>query len=110
MILHKTCINRTLHILQAITPGNQGLFRRVILQSGSPTVLAPGRAPLETSFSFNNLARSMSCEGNTSAILECLREKPVDNIANVPELTAAGIAAVSSLYNIVYAPRIDGKH
>jgi carboxylesterase type B len=64
-----------------LSPLTKGLFKRAILQSGSPNSFL-GSEPKESAFSTaKSLAKSLHC--NTSSVpdmIECIREKPAEDI------------------------------
>lgn len=82
-------------IYQALYEGNQGLFQRVIAQSGS--VNSPFAYDDHPSQAFLNIANKTGCLKNTrSRIIECLRTLTAANIQN------------SVTYLETFRPNLDG--
>ena len=81
-------------ILQALFPGNTGLFHRVIAESGSPipTINFSSFVGTPTGLSF---AETMGCkEGPSNKILKCMREKTIAEIDVGLHITSYAIAMV----------------
>ena len=71
---------------QSLYPGNQGLFQRVIAQSGVAMSAGNGKAVQEAEAL--NISRTLGCQSNDPiAIVECLRRQSAESIISIPAIS-----------------------
>ncbi|KAF8766907.1 Neuroligin-4 like protein [Argiope bruennichi] len=88
------CVN-----LLMLTPLTKGLFQRAIMQSGS--ALSPWAIARNSLAYTRQIAKSLKCPIEDSAVLvECLRQRPVQDILDVPLSVPDHLSA--------FGPTIDG--
>ncbi|XP_057282932.1 acetylcholinesterase, partial [Pezoporus wallicus] len=91
-----------IHLLSA---GSLGLFRRAVLQSGSPNgpwaTIGPGEARRRALA----LGAALGCVGNDTEVVACLRERPA------PELVESEAVVVpqGSVFRFAFVPVVDGE-
>ncbi|XP_047488867.1 cholinesterase 1-like isoform X2 [Penaeus chinensis] len=97
--------------MQVLSPHAAGLFNRVILQSGnalSPWALRcdhrKNAAVIGEAFGCPDVNASSPVDLNSTALLDCLRELPFEQLAVIPSAFVVWLNAPQ-----VMTPRVDGK-
>ncbi|XP_042866020.1 juvenile hormone esterase-like [Penaeus japonicus] len=96
--------------MQVLSPHASGLFNRVILQSG--TALSPWALRCDHKKNAAVIGEAFSCPGvnasspelNSTALLDCLRELPFEQLAAMPSAFVVWLNAPQ-----VMTPRVDGS-
>lgn len=90
-------------IYQGIYPGNSGLFKRILGQSGAPGAWFGSNE--NAAQSAQTLASLLGCNtGDTNKLVDCLRQIPVDKLVNL--ISDSGLfTSIPSLF----LPRNDGE-
>ncbi|KAJ8301460.1 hypothetical protein KUTeg_020447, partial [Tegillarca granosa] len=67
--------------LLSLLPATKGIFNRVIAESG--VALSPRALSREASKTFDIIAKSLNCATDNKTIMECLRNRQVDEYTTV---------------------------
>ena len=95
--------------LHALSPGSKGLFRRAILQSGSPTLFGTSQWVKDAETTFWKLAASLNCQSDTKAkAVQCLRGISAQELADSP-VTPSLKQMATDTYLLVFGPQVDGE-
>ncbi|XP_077524768.1 acetylcholinesterase-like [Amblyomma americanum] len=81
--------------MQLISPKSKGLFKRAVMQSGSPFTAAIVSDQKQGHFRAQLLSRALDCDGgedksNVSEVIKCLKSKPFMDILNATDTFNAG--------------------
>ncbi|KAL8565178.1 hypothetical protein ACOMHN_003965 [Nucella lapillus] len=89
--------------LHLVMPQSKGLFKRAIMQSGSPQDIIKFYNFFDKKTIFKGLADLFDCQGdNSQQLVECLQQQPVDYLMN----KSAEYEMTSSLFTY-YFPSVD---
>lgn len=94
--------------LQAVSSQTKNHFRRIIMQSGSPTVFGKGRWVKEEKTTFSDLVSSLNCQSpDTMKAVDCMRALSADVIAN--DKGSLANLQTKNPFRINFGPRVDGE-
>ena len=97
--------------LQILTPESKGLFRRAILQSGSPTFLGKNEWVKDAKTSFDGLAATLKCQSDSKVkALQCLRGLSAEELVDNPFASFLKMTENKNPYVISFGPRVDGEY